>query len=75
MFECLDRCYFKTRFIFSSLNGKRLLCYILLGIVENSTVAEKLREKWKSNLRKDFIRASAGETRNTTDGSINVLLE
>ena len=36
-------------------------------------MAEKLREKWKSNYRKDFIRASAGETKNTTDGSINVL--
>lgn len=38
-------------------------------------MAEKLREKWKSEHRKDFIRASAGETRNTTDGSINVLPE
>lgn len=36
-------------------------------------MAEKLRGKWKSNHRKDFIRASAGETRKNADGVINVL--
>lgn len=38
-------------------------------------MAENFRENGKSNRRKDFIRASAGEIRNDSDGSVCFLPE
>lgn len=61
--------FFDDGFILKCANGSGTFCRALLDVVGKSTVAENLGKNGKSNRRKEFIGASAGEIRNNSDGS------
>lgn len=71
----LKQISFDTRFIFRRSTGRVLFRCVVLDAVGKSTVAEteNFGKNGKSNRREDFIRASAGEIRNNSDGSLRFL--